>query len=34
MKDYMIERLLRPVGVTTVPVIKKSDAEIFFSSTK
>ena len=32
--DYIIERLLRPVGVTTVPVVNKSDDEVILSATK
>lgn len=32
--EYIIERLMRPVGVTVVPVIKKRDDEIVYSETK
>lgn len=32
--DYIIERLLRPVGIATIPVINKTDDEVIISQTK
>ena len=34
ISDYIIERLLRPVGVMTVPVVNKRDDEVIISATK
>lgn len=32
--DYIIERLLRPVGISTIPVINKTDQEVIISEIK
>lgn len=32
--DYILERLMRPTSVSTIPIVKKGDEEVIFSSTK